>query len=494
MSTDSHITNPREFMELATETMRSSISESRADKRSPLVGAVLVMPDGRIEKACRGEFSEGDHAEYTLLERKLPSDDLTGAVLFSTLEPCAPGARSSTKLSCAERIVNRRIAKVWVGIEDPDPLVDRRGIQFLQDHGVEVELFDRDWQESIRRANMDFIYGAEERALRSENQPVPGSFSEIEQPILSATLDDLDEEGIKEFLEKAEDFKLTYGSDEFYRVFVQLKYLAGNDSNIHPTGLGLLLFGKNPQIFFPHAVIRATYVNAGGREDIANFSGSLPKQAKDSINWFKKMVGNGIDRSNAEREDVYRYPEDVVRESIINALAHRSYDIDGAAVHLEISDETIIIRSPGAPVKPISIERIRNLDAPYLSKNPKITYAFEKLRLSENRGLGFKTIRNLPMKHGLPLPAVTYDEPYLTFAFSRAYGLGISDERISKLSNTEAKGLDYIRLSSPITRKAYEESLGVTTKTAERNLALFVELGLVKRVGLGPKTSYEIIE
>jgi len=35
------------------------------------------------------------------------------------------------------------------------------------------------------------------------------------------------------------------------------------------------------------------------------------------------------------------------------------------------------------------MERIQRLDAPYLSKNPKITYVFEKLRLSERRGLGF---------------------------------------------------------------------------------------------------------
>ena len=495
MPTDIHITNPKEFMELAVKTMLNSKSERRTDKSSPLVGAVLVMHDGRVEKAFRGELSEGDHAEYTLLERKLSSVDLTGAVLFSTLEPCAPGSRSSSKTSCAERIVSRRIAKVWVGIEDPDPLVDRRGIQYLQEHGVEVELFDRDWQESIRKANVDFIYGAEERASRAENETILlENLSEIEQPILSATFDDLDEEEIKKFIEKAKELKLTYVSEEFYRVFIQLKYLAETDTGIHPTGLGLLLFGKNPQIFYPHAVIRATHINADGNEDIETFSGCLPKQAKDSINWFKKLVGNGIDRSSAEREEIYSYPEDVIRESVINALAHRSYDIDGAAIHLEISDETIVIRSPGGPVKPISMEKIKNLNAPYLSKNPKITYTFEKLNLSENRGFGFKTIRSLPLKYGLPLPTTTYDEPYLTFAFSRAYGLGTSDERISKLSNIEAKGFDYIRSNSPITRNAYEKNLGINTKTAQRNLSLFVELGLVRRVGSGPNTSYEIIE
>ena len=486
--------NPREFMELAVEAMQSSISENRTDKSSPLVGAVLVMPDGRVEKACRGELSDGDHAEYTLLERKLSSDDLTGAVLFSTLEPCAPGSRSINKLSCAERIVNRRIAKVWVGIEDPDPLVDHRGIQFLQDHDIEVELFDRDLQEKIRQVNIDFIYCAEERASRADDGLVLENLYHLEKPIISASFEDLDPESIKEFIDEADELKLVYGTDEFYRVFTQLKFLAIADKNINPTGLGLLLFGKNPQVFFPHAVIRATYVSAGKNEDIATFSGSLSKQAKDSHSWFKKIIGKRIDRSSAERKEIFDYPEDVVRESIINALAHRSYEIDGAAVYLEINDETVIVRSPGGPVKPISMERMRNLSAPYLSKNPKITYVFEKLHLSENRGLGFKTIRSLPTAYNLPLPIVSYAEPYLTFTFSRAYGISNGDARLNKLSGIEARGFDYIRLNSPVTRKTYEENLGLTTKTAERNLALFIELGLIKRVGSGPKTSYVILE
>jgi len=61
---------------------------------------------------------------------------LDGSILFATLEPCAPGARKHPKMACAERIVAARIAEVWVGIEDPDPKVDRQGIKYLQDRGV----------------------------------------------------------------------------------------------------------------------------------------------------------------------------------------------------------------------------------------------------------------------------------------------------------------------------------------------------------------------
>ena len=123
--------DPRKMMEKAIDVMKLSINEPRADKKaSPLVGAVLVKQDGTIDTAYRGEIRHGDHAEYTLLERKHPRERLDGSVLFATLEPCAPGARKHPKLGCAERIVNARIAEVWVGIEDPDPAVDGHGIRY----------------------------------------------------------------------------------------------------------------------------------------------------------------------------------------------------------------------------------------------------------------------------------------------------------------------------------------------------------------------------
>ena len=122
--------DPRKLMECAIEVMLRSVAEPRADgKTSPMVGSALWKPDGMVETACRGELREGDHAEFTLLERKNRDRRLDGAVLFTTLEPCAPGSRRHPKLGCAERIVLARIKEVWIGIEDPDPTVDRKGIK-----------------------------------------------------------------------------------------------------------------------------------------------------------------------------------------------------------------------------------------------------------------------------------------------------------------------------------------------------------------------------
>lgn len=81
----------RKYMELSIETMRKSVMEVRSDgKITPKVGAVLVEkePDTSSMKhvtvAYRGELREGDHAEYTLLERKMRDQKLDNCVLFAT--------------------------------------------------------------------------------------------------------------------------------------------------------------------------------------------------------------------------------------------------------------------------------------------------------------------------------------------------------------------------------------------------------------------------
>ena len=148
--------DPRKMMEKAIEVMQQSVPEQRTDgKPSPLVGAVLVRPDGSVETAARGELREGNHAEFTLLERKCVGEKLDGCVLFATLEPCLN--RNHPKSGCARHIVSARIKEVYVGIEDDNPAVARKGIEHLQRRGITVHMFDRDLQEVILTENKTFF-------------------------------------------------------------------------------------------------------------------------------------------------------------------------------------------------------------------------------------------------------------------------------------------------------------------------------------------------
>lgn len=495
MLTDKQI---REFMELSVDVMKSSIQEKRPDEKpSPFVGAVMVRQDLTFETAYRGELREGDHAEFTLLERKCRSEKVEGNVLFATLEPCAPGARHFPKLGCAERIVNARIAKVFIGIEDPDPSVCRKGIQWLIDNGVEVEMYPRDLQVEIEECNKEFLKAAIERArLAEEEEPKEVILSNTENVVANSILDDLSEDKISAFMERAQlgAFHTPEGLRSIMQLgLVDVTHNDKGESIFAPTGLGLLLFGKRPQLVYPNAVIRSTYKSEGKNEDIETVEGPLVDQPKKIFDWYEKRLGRQIDRSDPERKYFYDYPIDVINELMKNAILHRDYDIKGAPIYLEINDDAIIIKSPGNAVPPIQLDQIANFNAPSLSRNPKIMFVFDALDMAEQRGLGFMTVRELPKKYGLPLPLVSYEDPYLVFTLPRnVEAVRKMDDILSELGESELRILDFFKLNDGqyFSKSEVVNSLGIFARTAERELKHLVDLKLLIRDGVGRGTVY----
>jgi pyrimidine deaminase RibD-like protein len=170
----------RALMKRAVELARQCVSED--GKNSPKVGAVVVREGVVLGEAFRGELAPGDHAEFTLLETKLGNETLAGATLFTTLEPCT--ARDSPKRPCAERIIERRIARVVIGVLDPNEAICGRGERRLMDAGIEIARFDFDLMEQIEELNREFTreqreqVGARhlERTKAQTSDPPPDEF------------------------------------------------------------------------------------------------------------------------------------------------------------------------------------------------------------------------------------------------------------------------------------------------------------------------------
>ena len=108
--------NDLQFMQKAIEVARKCTSED--GRVSPKVGAVVVKDGKSLADAFRGENQVGEHAEFTALEKKLKFDSLAGCTVYTTLEPCTE--RNHPKISCCERLKERRVTRVVIGMLDPN--------------------------------------------------------------------------------------------------------------------------------------------------------------------------------------------------------------------------------------------------------------------------------------------------------------------------------------------------------------------------------------
>jgi len=490
--------DPRKFMEQAIEVMRLSVAEPRSDgKANPLVGAVLWKPDGTVETAYRGELRHGDHAEYALLERKNRDRKLDGAVLFATLEPCAPGSRRHPKLGCAERIVLARIKEVRIGIEDPDPTVDRKGIKYLQDSGVTVHMFDRDLQEEIQKANKAFIEQALDRAAaaRAEKKPKTITLSPLEKAFATAETKDFSTEAIKQdrTIARISD---TVGSAAFNRRLVQQGLLKQENGQSTPTGFGLLPLGRAPRTVMPQAGLLGTIHFADGTEEPKDFDGPQVLAPEQALQWLRDKLPNPIERSAARRRQAHEAIFELVREGVVNALVHRDYAIEGAKCQLVVTPDTITVKSPGKPVEPITLEQMQSFNAPMLGRNPVLHYVFARMDLAEERGLGLKSMKTRAEAAGLPLPRYAWEAPYLVLTLYRSAAGAVRDlspEVLDQLNADEKASWQFIVGRESMTSPVLMEEMGFDERKAQRVLKALLNSGLLRRVGRDPATRYEVV-
>jgi diaminohydroxyphosphoribosylaminopyrimidine deaminase/5-amino-6-(5-phosphoribosylamino)uracil reductase len=104
---------------------------------NPWVGCVLVSgKDPAVTFAGATAAPGGAHAERAALSRA-GAEHARGATLYTTLEPCAHQGRTPP---CTDAIVEAGVARVVIGVEDPDPLVAGRGIEALRASGINVTI------------------------------------------------------------------------------------------------------------------------------------------------------------------------------------------------------------------------------------------------------------------------------------------------------------------------------------------------------------------
>ena len=106
---------------------------------NPMVGAVIVAPDGRIIGEGWHRVFGRAHAEVNAIASVADSDRglLHESTMYVTLEPCSHYGKTPP---CAKLLVETGLRRVVIATVDPFPKVAGRGIAMLRDAGIEVEV------------------------------------------------------------------------------------------------------------------------------------------------------------------------------------------------------------------------------------------------------------------------------------------------------------------------------------------------------------------
>lgn len=489
--------DPKEYMKLAVQVMKKSIPERKKQKPSPYVGAVLVFPDGTIDTAYRGEQREGNHAEYVVLDRKNRTRDLRDCWLFATLEPCAPGARNSPKVSCSERIVGARISDVWFGIEDKNPTVDHAGIEHLVENGIKVHQFLPEFHKEIEEVNKKFMEWANMENEKAKKGKKPTTA--LDARAAATNMESLSEEALQKFLtESKRKYKLN--SKEFLNELKEMDLLEydSKTKKYLPTGNAILLFGKAPRNKFPQAAVKAKVQYADGTTGAETFDDALVLIPDKVEEWLHKILPASIDRTNFKSKQVPSFPIDVIREAVINAIVHRDYAKDGAKVQLDVFNDRIVVKSPGEPFSPITIGAMRNFTATSYSRNKKLTFIFNEMDYMEESALGMDTFKSVRAKYKLPLPIIEYDKLNVVVTFPRTLEAikKVGSKALGKLTEVQLEGFEWIKIKGEISTREYSAHFDIGYKTAQRHLSKMKELKLIRDNGLepnSPKYKYVVV-
>lgn len=277
---------------------------------------------------------------------------------------------------------------------------------------------------------------------------------------------------MRAFLRRAEEERNTTfeGPRQISQLLTRLRLL----KNGKPTNAALLLFGKDPQSRFIQAKLRCGRF-AGTKPidfiDMKVFEGTVIEQVPEALNFIRRHINVGVKiTGKPEREDVWEYPQDALREAIVNAVCHRDYE-DPGNVQIRIFDDRLEVWNPGTLPPGITVESLRR-EHESKPRNGLIADCFYLIKYIEQWGTGTNRIIDLCKDAGLPTPefAIKSGSFVVTFRrLKRAIGKG----RVSppmRLNETQKKILGYLKKHGQAKTSELQEHLGISLRVVRRNL------------------------
>ncbi|HQY92127.1 ATP-binding protein [Caldilinea sp.] len=264
-----------------------------------------------------------------------------------------------------------------------------------------------------------------------------------------------------------------------------------------PTVAGLLLFGRAPQRFLRSAeVICVRYAGAVMGDEFVRqeIGGVLVEQARQAEAFVVGNMRRGMRIRGMAREETTEYPAAVVREAIVNAIAHRDYSIRGEGIRLLMFSDRLEVYSPGRLPGHVTLENIK--DERY-SRNEAIVSVLTDLGYIERLGYGIDRMIAAMQEAGLPAPE--FEE---TVAGFRVTLRSASEDLVSAqpqtqrwhhafLNERQEAALAFVREQGRITNSDLQAlTPDVHAETIRRDLADLVDKNLLIRIGSKRATYY----
>lgn len=272
-----------------------------------------------------------------------------------------------------------------------------------------------------------------------------------------------------------------------------------------PTVLGLLMFGRHPQKFLGQASITITVFvgrdTSLGYRDNVEVVGSLPVQIETTLDYLWTQIRHGGRFTGAAtREEVPEYPRAVLRELLVNALAHRDYSVTGSKIRISLFTDRLELASPGGLAGHITLENI--LREQY-SRNPKLVRLLLEAGYIEERGMGLDNVYYWLQTEGRPEPdlddtggslIVTLRSPLAPPGPTSPAEPGNAVLPVHPLSPVHRAVLGYLSHHDEAT---ITDLLAAVPNRSRRALIYdvntLIEWNLVERIGASKTSSYRLI-
>ncbi|MDO4478698.1 MAG: putative DNA binding domain-containing protein [Lachnospiraceae bacterium] len=223
-------------------------------------------------------------------------------------------------------------------------------------------------------------------------------------------------------------------------------------------------------------------------QDRREFSGSLFEQMEELYLYLDIRNQTKATFEGLYRIDTKDYPEEAIREALLNSLVHRDYSFSASTLVSVYNDRIEFVSVGGLPT---GIELADIMLGLSVCRNPKLAAVFYRLKLIEAYGTGMPKIMNAYAGSGLePKIEVTANAFKITLP-NRNANIGTKAD-VNVRSSYETRILEYIKTNGQAVRSDIDVLLGVSQATASRILKQMLKKGLIYQEGNGRTTRYKV--